>query len=172
MKRIVIILITVCFSAVISAQTDIGEEQEAAWATKFKPRYAGTSVDAGFMFSPNFGGSAFFIAPKIQFQTTPRLFVNAGVGIVQYNMPPSQNKLEGTSQQQQRTALTGSYVFVEGLYLLNERWSLNGSMMKNTTPETMRMITPYRIPNEAAHFGIDFKVTPNISIGTSVRYSN
>ena len=73
--------------------------------------------------------------------------------------------------QQQRTA-TGAYVFTEGIYLLSERWSINGSMMKNTTPEPMRKMSPFRLPNEAAHLGVDFKITPNVTVGARVGYTN
>ena len=133
----------------------------------FKPRYAGTSVDVGYMIMPRYG-SGFYVAPKFRFQATPRFFVNTGISVVQYNPLPSQMKRESP---QQRT-VTGAYIFVEGMYLLNERWSVNGSVMKNTTPAPMRRASPYRMPSEAAHFGVDFKVTPNITVGARVGYSN
>jgi hypothetical protein len=163
MKRIVLILLCACFSVGLFAQ----EEQQQVAAPKFKPHYAGTAVDAGFMFMPHYG-SAFYIAPKLRFQATPRLFVNTGVSMVQYNMLPSQVKYEGAPQ---RTA-TGAYIFVEGAYLLNERWSVNGSVMKDVSPSPMRRATPYRVPSEAAHIGVDYKITPHITVGARVGYSN
>ena len=36
----------------------------------------------------------------------------------------------------------------------------------------MRNITPYRIPNEAFNFGVDYKITPNLTVGAKVGYSN
>ena len=176
MNRIFLISFLFAFFS-IGLFAQVEEESFASKSTfatqsKFKPRYAGTSIDAGFMFSPNVGGSAFYIAPKFSFQTTPRLFVNAGVGVIQYNLPPSQFKFEDSGNSYQRTNPVGAYVFVEGAYLLSERWTLNSSMMKNTTPEPFRNISPYRIPNEAVHFGVDFKVTPNISVGARIGYSN
>ena len=162
MKKVLLILGCVCYSSGLFAQ-----EEQRQEAPKFKPRYAGTSVDAGVMFTPHYG-SAYYVAPKLRFQATQRLFVNTGVSIVQYGLTPSQMKYEGASQ---RTA-TGAYIFAEGAYLLNERWSVNGSVMKNVTPAPMQRATPYRIPNEAAHFGVDYKVTPNITVGARVGYSN
>ena len=162
MKRIVLILICACYSAGLWSQT---EQQQAT--PKFKPHYAGTSVNTGFMWMPHYG-SAFYVAPKLNFQATPRLFVNTGVSVVQYNLLPSQMKYEGTSQ---RTA-TGAYIFVEGAYLLNERWSVNGSVMKEVSPSPMRRTTPYSVPTEAMHFGVDYKITPNITVGARIGYSN
>ena len=109
------------------------------------------------------------MAPKLNFQVTPRLFVNTGVHIVQYNITPSQIKFEG---QRQQTTTTNAYIFTEGMYLLNERWSINGSVMKKINTEPLLKNTPYRMPNEAAHFGIDYKITPNITVGASIGYSN
>ena len=166
MKRIVLILMGVCFFGTLLAQE---EEQQKALMSKFKPRYAGTSIDAGFMFMPHYG-SAFYMAPKLNFQATPRFFVNTGIGVVQYNLLPSQMKSEGSGSLQ-RTA-TGAYVFAEGMYLLNERWSVNGSVMKEVSPSPMQRATPYRVPTEAMHFGVDYKITPNITVGARVGYSN
>jgi hypothetical protein len=159
MKRLILFLSIICFSANLLAQTE---------PPKFKPRYAGTSVNTGFMWTPHFG-SAFYVAPKLTFQATPRLFVNTGISVVQYNLLPSQMKSDGSGFQ--RTA-TGTYIFAEGVYLLNERWSVNGSVMKNVTPAPMQRATPYHVPSEAAHFGVDYKITPNITVGARVGYSN
>ena len=159
MKRIIIFLTIICFSASLFAQTE---------APKFKPRYAGTSVDAGVMFMPHYG-SAYYVAPKLRFQATQRLFVNTGISVVQYNLLPSQMKSDGSSFQRIATSV---YIFAEGAYLLNERWSVNGSVMKNVTPAPEQRATPYRVPSEAAHFGVDYKITPNITVGARVGYSN
>ena len=168
MKKVVFIFVCVCFSTGIWGQVD--EQRNVVSAPKFKPHYAGTSVDAGFMFTPNYA-SAYYIAPKLRFQATPRLFVNAGISVVQYSFMPSQAKREGTGTTQQRNA-TGAYIFTEGVYLLSERWSVNGSVMKSITPPPMRNATPYRTPNEAMHFGVDYKVTPNITVGARIGYSS
>jgi len=53
---------------------------------------------------------------------------------MQYNFLPSQTKFEGARQQ---TAVTGAYIFTEGMYLLNERWSINGSVMKKNQHRTV-----------------------------------
>ena len=162
MRQLIIFLTCACFSTGLFAQE--GQRQ----APKFKPRYAGTSVNTGFMWMPHYG-SAFYVAPKLSFQASPRLFVNTGISVVQYNLLPSQMRSDGSSFQ--RTA-TGTYIFAEGVYLLNERWSVNGSVMKDVSPEPMRRATPYRIPNQAAHFGVDYKITPNITVGARVGYSS
>jgi hypothetical protein len=166
MKKIVFILVCACFSAELWAQT---EQQQVAPAPKFKPHYAGASVNAGFMLMPHYG-SAFYVAPKLTFQAAPRFFVNAGVGLIQYNPTPSQMKLDGGGSLQ-RTA-TGAYIFAEGVYLLNERWSINGSVMKDVSPSPMRRATPYSIPSEAMHFGVDYRITPSITVGARIGYSS
>ena len=163
MKQIVLFLTFVCFSAGLWAQTE--EQQQTP---KFKPHYAGTSVETGFMWMPRLG-SAFYVAPKLTFQATPRLFVNTGISVVQYSLLPSQTKFDSFSPQ--RTA-TGTYIFAEGMYLLNERWSVNGSVMKDVSPEPLRKAMPYRTPTQAAHFGVDYKITPNITVGARIGYSN
>ena len=169
MKSILLILVcSVCFSvACLWAQT--GDPSSVSQLPEFKSRYAGTTVDAGFMFMPSYG-SGIYVAPKFSFQVAPRLFLSTGVSVVQYNLTPAQTVFEDSSPR----TVTGAYVFVEGSYLLNERWSVNGSMMKNTTPEPVRNAMPYRLrmPNEAAHFGVNYQVTPNISVGARVGYSN
>ena len=165
MKKIVFFLISACFSVNLWAQVE--EQPQMVPSPKFKPHYAGTSVDAGFMFMPHLG-SAYYVAPKLRFQVTPRFFVNTGISVVQYNLLPSQMKFDGLSQ---RTA-TGTYVFVEGMYLLNERWSVNGSVMKDAGSVPMRRMTPYSVPTEAMHFGVDYKITPNITVGARIGYSN
>ena len=162
MKRIIFILIYVCLSTGLFAQ------DEQRQAPKFKPHYTGTSVNTGFMWTPHFG-SAFYVAPKLNFQVAPRLFVNTGISVVQYHLLPSQKKFDGSSFE--RTA-TGTYIFAEGVYLLNEHWSVNGSVMKDVSPEPLRRATPYSIPNQAAHFGVDYKITPNITVGARVGYSS
>ena len=163
MKKILLTLAYVCFSTSLFAQ------DERPQAPKFKPHYAGTSVNTGFMWMPHFG-SAFYVAPKLNFQATPRFFINTGISIVQYNLLPSQMKFE-SSGSPQRTA-TGAYIFAEGAYLLNERWSVNGSVMKEVAPSPVRRMTPYSVPTEAMHFGVDYKITPNITVGARIGYSN
>ncbi len=165
MKKVFFIMACICFSVSLWAQTE--EQVQPTPKSKFKPRYAGTSVDAGMMFTPGFG-SAFYVAPKLSFQATPRLFLNAGVGVVQYNLLPSQMKYDSSPQ---RTA-TGTYIFAEGVYLLNERWSVNGSVMKDVSPKPLRQMNPYCMPSEAMHFGVDYKVTPSITVGARIGYSN
>jgi hypothetical protein len=166
MKQFILILVCVSFSVVVLAQTEEQQPQTMAQSF-FTPHYSGSSVDMGFMFTPRFG-SGFYVAPKLRFQATPRLFINTGVSIMQYNLLPSHVKFEG---QRQQTA-TGAYIFTEGTYLLNERWSINGSVMKKISAEPLLKNTPtYHMPSEAAHFGIDYKITPNITIGARVGYS-
>ena len=165
MRKIVLILVSIISVSLWAQERETGKE---VMPPKFKPRYAGTSVNTGFMWTPHFG-SAFYVAPKLNFQATPRLFVNTGIGVVQYNLPPSQIKYEGGVPQ--RTA-NSAYIFVEGAYLLNERWSVNGSVMKNVSPTPMRRMTLYSVPTEAMHFGVDYKITPNITVGARIGYSN
>jgi hypothetical protein len=131
----------------------------------FKPRYAGTSVNTGLMFSPGFG-SAYYFAPKISFQTTPRLFFSVGAGLVQYSLLPSQ-----VSDLSPKRSVTGACIFAEGMYLLSERWSVNGSVMKNIHPVSS-FRSPYNIPSEAMHIGVNYRVTPNVTIGAQIGYSN
>jgi len=172
MKKFVLFLISVSFCAALWAQEletsnlNGGALNEVKPQT-FKPRYAGTSVDAGFMFMPHYG-SAFYVAPKLNFQVTPRFLVNTGIAVVQYNQLPAQMKFEGSPQ---RTA-NSTYIFAEGMYLLSERWSVNGSVMKDISPVPMRRMTPYSVPTEAMHLGVDYKITPNITVGARIGYSN
>ena len=160
-------MIGICFSAGLWAQDE--EQFEQRQPARFKPHYAGTSVDAGFMFMPRYG-SAFYMAPKLTFRATPRLFVNTGIGVIQYNLLPSQMKTEGSDMI--RRMPTSAYIFAEGMYLLSERWSVNGSVMKDVSPAPMRRAAPFRVPSEAMHVGVDYKVTPNITVGARVGYSN
>ena len=174
-----------CFSVGLFAQTEKQDDGQSdlrlrsentgltiTTPSNFKPNYAGTSMDVGFMFTPKIG-TGYYMAPKLRFQVTPRLFVNTGITVVQYNFMPSQKKFD-TSDKWSGTspAHTSAYIFTEGVYLLNERWSVNGSAMKNVTPQPIRNLTPYRIPNEAMHLGVDFKVTPNVTVGARVGYSS
>jgi hypothetical protein len=172
MKKIVLILKYVCLSVGLLAQEDeqngVALNEVKLETLNFKPRYAGTSVDAGFMFMPH-NGSAFYVAPKLNFQVSSRSFVNAGIGVVQYNLLPSQQiKNDGSLQR----TVTGTYIFVEGMYLLSERCSINGSVMKDVSPVMLRRSTPYSVTTEAMHFGVDYRITPNITVGARVGYSN
>jgi len=181
MKQIVLSLMFLCLSAGLWAQVEVTGGRDineissprppVPPSPNFKPRYAGTSVDIGFMFMPRFG-TAYYVAPKLRFQATPRLFVNTGISIVQYNVLPSQTNFEGFTPQ--RTAV-GAYIFAEGQYFLSERWSVSGSAMKRISPQPqpmMRNVAPFRMPNEAMHLGVDFRVTPNITIGARVGYAS
>jgi hypothetical protein len=151
----------------LSLLTATGFAQEApADFARFKPRYTGMSAGAGFMFSPGLG-SAFYLAPKLNFQVTPRFYVNTGVAIVQYSLLPAQ-----MAEQSRKTPVTGAYFFTEGVYLLNERWSVNGSVMKSVMPKSVNAKSPFRPPAEAVHFGIDYRVTPHVTIGAKIGYSN
>jgi hypothetical protein len=151
----------------LSAQTaETGEKPFEA--KKFKPRYAGTSLDAGVMFTSGMG-PAYYIVPKISFQTTPRLFLNAGVGMMQYGMTPRQSGLEYPFN---RSTAVSTFVFAEGLYFLNEKWSINGSVMKEVGSGPLREVSPYCVPKEAMHLGVQYNITPNISVGARIGYSN
>ncbi|MDR1865087.1 MAG: hypothetical protein LBR08_05885 [Bacteroidales bacterium] len=141
-------------------------EREVFMPSKFRPRYAGVSLNTGVMFMPGLG-SAYYVAPKIGFQTAPRLFLNAGVGFMQYSPAPSP-----LADRSNTRPVSSVYIFSEGMYLLNEKWSLNGSVMKNITPVQAGRQTPCGMPAEAMHFGIDCKLTPNITIGAKIGYSN
>jgi hypothetical protein len=133
---------------------------------KFKPRYAGMSAGAGFMFSPGLG-SAFYLAPRLNFQVTPRFHVHTGINIIQYSLLPAQ-----MAELSRKTPVTGAYVFTEGVYLLNERWSVNGSVMKSLVPKSMQTKQPFRLPAEAIHLGIDYRVTPHVTVGARIGYSS
>jgi hypothetical protein len=87
---------------------------------------------------------------------------------MQFNQLPTLMNREGSFQ---RTVIN-AYIFVEGMYLLNERWSVNGSVMKDISPEPLRRAMPYRTPTQAAHFGVDYKITPNITVGARIGYSS
>ena len=171
MRRIVLILIGTWLFAEIWAQESellfVDVSKPETQNLIFKPHYAGTSVNAGVMFMPKYG-SALYVTPKLSFQATPRFFINAGISVIQYNIVSSQLKYESFPQQN----ITGAYIFTEGMYMINERLSVSGSVMKSITPETMRNTAPFSIPNEAVHFGVDYKVAPNITIGARIGYSN
>jgi hypothetical protein len=152
----------------LSAQT---EEELLPLQSNFKPHFSGASVNAGFMIMPGVG-SGNFIAPKISFHATPRLFVNAGVTILQYNSLLSP-KPASESTQRRTGPVIAAYVFTEGVYLLNEKWSINGSAMKYITSSgPFNQATPFRLPKEAMHLGVDYKITPNITVGAKIGYSN
>lgn len=169
MKRGILMIGSLLLFAACYAQTvpdDSGQPADAE--KKFKPRYAGASVDAGMMFTPGFG-SAYYFAPKVSFQATPRLFLNAGIGVMQYSLMPSQINSDLSLN---RTA-TSTYIFAEGMYLLSEKWSVNGSVMKDIgSSGPLRQVSPYCVPSEAMHFGVDYRITPNITIGARIGYSN
>lgn len=150
----------------ISAQTDEMEPLQVV-TQPVKSHYTGTSVEAGAMFSSAFG-PAFFVTPKISFQLTPRFFLHTGIGMMQYSLTPSKY---GDIFSPNRNA-TNVYLFAEGEYLLNEKVSIYGSVMKDVSTGPLRQVSPYVVPNEYLHFGVDYKLTPNITIGAQVRYSN
>jgi hypothetical protein len=166
MKKIFILIVISMISIVLHAQED---GQYVLPVPKFKMGYAGTSVEAGAMFAPKLG-TAFYVAPKIRFAVTPRFYMNTGVSMVTYNTLPSSNMFESSTFNRQSTA---AYTFVEGTYLLSERWLLNGSAMKKIdSPKNAPNVAPFRSPSEAMHFGVEYKVTPNITVGARVGYTN
>ncbi len=166
MKKLMLIWGCICF-CVMGLRAQAEDEPVSGSDRKFKPHYVGTSVDASVMFTSGFG-SAYYIAPKISFQATPRLFFNAGIGLMQVGLMPSQTKSDLFPG---RTSVN-AYIFAEGTYLLNERWSINGSVMKDVSSGPVRQVSPYSVPSEAMHFGVDYRLTPNITIGARVGYSN
>ncbi len=165
MKRYLIFICLCWITANMAAQSP-AQEPTADEQPLFKPHYDGTSVNTGVIFSPGYG-SAFYVAPSVSFRATPRLFINTGIGITQYSLLPAQ---ENNSSRQ---GVTGAYVFAEGLYYLNDRIRINGYVRKNLTPSgPLREVSPYSATNESMHFGIDYKLTPNITIGARFGYSN
>ncbi|MDR2847777.1 MAG: hypothetical protein LBV39_01600 [Bacteroidales bacterium] len=140
------------------------DERLSGTFLKFKPRYAGTSVNSGFMFTSGYG-SAFYVAPQVNFQLTPRFYLHSGISAVQYSLTPSQ--VEGTFRNRTQT---GIYLYTAGTYLVNEKWSVNGSVMKNVTPQSAPP-SRYSLPTEAMHVGVDYHVTPNVTIGAKIGYS-
>ncbi|MDR0814403.1 MAG: hypothetical protein LBN37_01480 [Bacteroidales bacterium] len=133
--------------------------------SKFKPRYASTSVNSGFMFTPGYG-SAFYVAPQFNFQLTPRFYLHTGISAVQYSLMPSQ--VDGTVRNRTQT---GVYLYAAGTYLLNEKWSVNGSMMKSVTPKSAYSQNRYNPPTKAMHVGVDYRITPSVTIGAKIGYS-
>ena len=114
MRRLLLLVMSILLTINLTAQ-DFGQEftvleheqfKSIQPPLKFKPHYAGSSLDAGFMIMPSFG-TGFYVAPKFTFQVTPRLFVKTGIGVVQYSLMPSQMKYEGASKQ---TTATGAYI--------------------------------------------------------------
>jgi long-subunit fatty acid transport protein len=87
--------------------------------------------------------------------------------MVQYSLMPSQ-----VNETFRKRTMTDTYIYAAGTYLLNEKWSLNGSVMKSVTPKSVRTNSPLSPPTEAMHFGVDYRITPHVTVGAKIGYSN
>jgi hypothetical protein len=143
----------------------VQDERISGGFSKFKPRYVGTSVNSGLMFTSGYG-SAFYVAPQVNFQLTPRFFLHTGVSAVQYSLMPSQTDGAVSNRTQ-----TNAFIYAAGTYWVSEKWSINGSMMKNITPKSTYSQNRFSPPTEAMHVGVDYHITPSVIIGAKIGYS-
>jgi hypothetical protein len=140
---------------------------------KQKPDFG---LQLGTMFTTTSGyGSGFtsYVAPNFGYSLTPKFRINAGISIMNTNISGFMPYYSFLNEQKASGNFTSALIYVNGLYKLNERLTLNGSMYKQFNLFNDPPGNPYSNLNDSHGFnmGIDYKAAENFHIQAEFGYS-
>jgi len=111
-----------------------------------------------------------YIAPEVRFHATPRFQLNTGIMFSQGFLPGAAEGQNGF----QGNRFNSFTLFAEGRYLVSERLSFSGMVLKELDPGLdPRINTFYRNTGmQAVGMGVNYKLTENIHFGAQIRVSD
>jgi hypothetical protein len=142
----------------------------------FKPGDIGVSVQAGTGFGSNFkGNSAFstFVAPAVSYNVSNRFRLKAGVSVNNYFGEPYYGMYD-TYHSLANTNLTTTSVFLQGDYLLSNKFILSGAIYKEFYPFNANVSDPrYRAPeSQGMILNLNYRPARNFEIDVSFEYGS
>lgn len=173
MKNFLVLLSLLSLTWTIGAQEEIQPEAKPIKLPTEKIKF---SLDAGtsFMYAPKFAsGTSFFVTPKFTYAITPKFHLNAGVMILKQNLYFPNGITTFNENQPQSVVIKNSssvqgVLFAQGDYLLSDRLTLSGSVMKSLDNTNKLQNLPWNNSFQAMSMGVNYKISNTISVGAGV----
>jgi hypothetical protein len=136
---------------------------------KLKKLDFGVDVGVSYMVNSNgYGGPLFSLSPYVSYPVGKRFSVSAGVSVMHGNY---YNPWLAESGGNNFLPMTRMFLYATGHYAINERLTLSSTVYKEIVD------VPNRYPNQnnstiqgqGASIGINYKITPNLSVGAQIR---
>ncbi len=173
MRIIYVVIMTLLIACQIQAQI-AGQPNLSQSLPSEKVKFS-LNTGTSFFYSPNaFSGTSFYLAPKFSYNVTPKFRINAGVMFIRQNLNfYSPLLLSGDSHPQsvviRNTPAVQGIVFAEGDYLLSERLTLSGSLMKSIDPNYQFNNAAWRNSFQMMSMDVNYKLSNTISVGAGLR---
>jgi len=154
---------------IIEQGTEVPETNSPVKIKKFD---TDLSVGTSFTYSPhNYFGPSVYIAPSVSWRVNPRFTLQGGAGIERGSYYPLYGSVE---REQQMLPMTRAFMFARGSYQLTERLSVAGTAYKvvNDVPRLTHYSRPFNYNYEGVSLGVDYKITPAISVGFHMGFRN
>jgi len=142
----------------------------------FKPGDIGVTVQAGTGFGSNFNGNSAFstyVAPAVSYNVSSRFRLKAGVSVNNYYGDPYYGFYD-TYHSTGNTNLTTTSVFLQGDYLLSNKFMLSGAVYKEFSPFDANVSDPrYKAPeSQGMILNLNYRPARNLEIDVSFEYGS
>jgi|1185.fasta_scaffold15379_3 hypothetical protein len=163
MKKLITSIFTLFIAACSIAQSDTSYiKKNELSETRMNRVQTSLSMGAGLSFLNSGSSSTFtFIAPVFQYQLTPKFKLSAG--LIHYNVTGTPFITKGIADNKylnKNKTYSGNIIQVGGLYQLNERVTVSGSVLYQVNPSTNYTQANFNITS----LGLDYKVTPRTTL--------
>lgn len=140
----------------------------------FKPGDVGISISAGAGFGSFSGGSSYFTtyaSPAIAYNISKRFRIKAGATLYNHS---GGNLYSGDGGFPSLSPYTGTRVFVQGDYLLNNKFMISGAVYKdfdtfNPTVSDPRLKKP---ESQGVMLNLNYRPAPGFEINAGIEFSN
>ena len=174
MKKLItfIFLSSIAISSIAQSDTSYYTNPNKWSATKPNRVNAAVSLGGGVsFFNSKYASTYTFIAPSIKYRVSPKFAVCAG--LIHYNLTGNRFITGGITDNNylnRNTSFTGNIIQVGGMYELNNRLTLSGSVLYQAPSFTNRN----QKSMNATSLGLEYKVNPSttISIQTNISQGN
>lgn len=176
MKRTLFTLLIALTFTAASAQTNLtglanfGINSNSNGLFTNTPTYTDFSLQMGTSFG-SFGGNgsvlSSYVSPNLNFDVTPKLNISAGALIINNNFSNFQQSPVFAQSPILNQNMTDSYLYVQGDYKLNEKFTLSGGALKkvNASPYQQQMNPMAKNYDYSAYnVGMRYKVNENAHI--------
>lgn len=169
MKKTVFLILVLGLGIQVNAQLPVSTDEEKAADGQVFKKKVDYSLNMGTsFFSSGYGrGSSYYVAPEFKLKLSPKFQMNAGIMVSQnkfaYSSPTS---LSGNSVVINRGPVKESTVYASGIYTLNPKLTITGSLVKNFpgNNETSYWDNSFQMMS----MGVKYKFTENITFGASM----
>lgn len=125
------------------------------------------SAGTSFISAKNFGsGTSTYVAPEISYKLSPKVRLNVGIMFLNSNFTINKYKyISGQSEVVKTRPSSLTLAYVEGDYLINDRLSVSGMVMKDLSGN---QYGKYYNPIQAMSLNMNYKLSDHITIGAGV----